>query len=219
MIGAVAASLTDWLQATAGTGAAIAATVLAVFAYVQMKHREKEASQRARELAARDRAVRDQLHALANITEATRDAARAQVQPVIFTHAHGAPIRGPNEDHDLAEDEVAFEYYLSNEGTGPALNIKHGVEVAGVDYPFAGGMEFRAARPGEFLPGLDPGATQPIPSRFIRVVLRVEALSVGWERIARTYWARFENVFGDQFETRNPSDPAQSAAFMRTTEL
>ena len=32
---------------------------------------------------------------------------------------------------------------------------------------------------------------------------------------SRIYWARFDNVFGERFETRNPSDPIVSAEFKR----
>ena len=34
-------------------------------------------------------------------------------------------------------------------------------------------------------------------------------------RAPRRYWARFENVFGESFETHNPLDPWQSATFKR----
>ena len=27
------------------------------------------------------------------------------------------------------------------------------------------------------------------------------------------YWARFDNVFGERFETRNPTDPTMAAEF------
>jgi hypothetical protein len=183
----------------------------------ERRHRDAEAARRAEEQADRDRAVRDQLVALSRITDATRDAARAQLQPIVFAHAHGAARRGPNDELDLSEGRVAFPYYLSNEGTGPALNIKHGVEVGGIDYPFGGGMEFRTARAGEFLPPLDEGTTQPVPSRSLTVDVADHELPEGWRTLTHSYWARYENVFGEKFETRNPNDPRQSAVFRRIT--
>lgn len=157
----------------------------------ERRHRDQEDARRVREQAERDRAVRDQIAALASITDATRDAARAQLQPIVFAHQHGAAVHGPNDDLDLGEGEVAFLYYLSNEGTGPALNIRHGVEIGGTDYPFGGGMEYRTARPGEFLPPLDEGATQPVPSRFLSVVVPEHQLPERWRSLTRTYWASF----------------------------
>ncbi len=245
---AAAPNLTDWLQAIGGIGGVATAIVLALLAYFQMRasreqaeatskqvqlmaaeaeserhHREAEDARREAEQSARDRAVRDQIAAVAGIAsatrEASRDAARAQLQPIVFAHAHGAAVQGPNDELDIGEGEIAFLYYLSNEGTGPALNIKHGVECGGIDYAFGGGMEFRTARAGEFLPPLDTDTTQPVPSRFLPVIVAESALPVRWQTMIRTYWARYENVFGEEFETRNPNDPRQSAAFMRLTSL
>lgn len=62
--------------------------------------------------------MREQIAGLSSITEATRDAARGQLQPIVFGHQWGGAIRGPNEQHELGDGEVAFPYYLSNEGTG-----------------------------------------------------------------------------------------------------
>jgi hypothetical protein len=241
-------ALTDWLQAIGGFGAAIAAVVLALLAYKQMRagrdqadaaqrqvgqmakdaeserqYRESEDRRRDAEQERRDQVIRDQIAAVAGIApatrEASRDAARAQLQPIVFAHAHGPAVQGPNDELDLGEDDVAFLYYLSNEGIGPALNIAHGVECGGVDHAFGGGMEFRTARAGEFLPPLGESATQPVPSQFLRVVVAETELPATWRTLVRTYWVRFENVFGEQFETRNPNDPRQSAAFMRMTPL
>jgi hypothetical protein len=66
----------------------------------------------------------------------------------VFANAHGAAIRGPNDDNDIGEREIAFGYGLTNEGTGVALNVRHGVEIGGIEHAFGDGMEFRAVRPG-----------------------------------------------------------------------
>lgn len=185
----------------------------------EREHRDAEDSRREEEQATRDQAVRDQLDALASITEATRDAARAQLQPIVFAHATtGAWVSGPDDQLDLSEGDIAFPYYLSNEGTGLAMNIRHGVEVGGVSYEFGEGMEIRALRPGESAPPVDYG-TKVLVVRPFTVVRQEQTLPSAWRELARTYWAKFENVFGEQFETRNPNDPRQSAAFMRLREL
>ncbi|MDQ6804053.1 MAG: hypothetical protein M3065_03590 [Actinomycetota bacterium] len=44
----------------------------------------------------------------------------------------------------LAEGEVGFTYRLTNERGGIALYIRHGVELAGSEFAFGGGMETRA---------------------------------------------------------------------------
>jgi hypothetical protein len=244
VIGAGGPALTDWLQAAGGIGGAITAVVLAVLAYKQMRasrkqagaaaeqvslmrsegdeerrHRAAESARRFEEQEVRDQAVRDQLAALSDITDATRDAARAQLQPIVFAHAYGAAVRGPDDTLDLGDGDVGFPYYIANEGTGPALDVKHGVEVEGIDHPFGGGMGYRTLRPEESAPPLDQTTGKLVVIRPLMVVLREEDLLPGWPTAVGTYWARFENVFGEQFETRNPTDPLQSAAFMRTTEL
>ncbi len=37
----------------------------------------------------------------------------------------------------------------------------------------------------------------------------------GWEGRGRNYWASFENVFGERFETRNPTSPNVPAVFRK----
>jgi hypothetical protein len=237
------ATVTDTIQAVGGLGSFVVACGLAWYASQQTRavrdqadaaakqvglraeeaeteraRRLEEDRRRVQEQSARDQAVQQQLDALERITDATRDAARAQLQPLVLSHAHGAFARGPREP-DLGEGQISFDYYVSNEGTGPALNIEHGVEVAGHDFAFGDGMQFRTAGAGEFLPPLDADAAQPIPSRFLRVVVNEGELPVGWNTLPRTYWARFENVFGERFETRNPSNPQQPFVFARIDEL
>jgi hypothetical protein len=58
-----------------------------------------------------------------------------------------------------------------------------------------------------------------VTAQAFTVVFPMAELPAQWASGSRTYWARFESVFGDQFETRNPHDPHQSAAFMRVEEL
>jgi hypothetical protein len=238
----------DWLAAGGSVAAAVAAIVLSYLAFRQMRAsreqananrqqvdlmvleaererraREADEAQRTMDQASRDDAVRAQLAAVAGIAratrEASRDAARAQLQPIVFAHAQGAWVRGPNDDLDLAEGMVTFQYHLANEGSGIALNIRSGVGIGDVDYEFGDGLQVRVLRPGETIPPIEPGTGKLLHLRTFHVAKEEHSLPVGWQTIPRTYWARFENVFGEEFETRNPSDPRQSAAFMRVTEL
>jgi hypothetical protein len=146
-----------------------------------------------------------------------REVASRQLQPLVYCHgrrtrfgpaaddAHGNPGLG---------DEVEFTYYLSNEGLGPALNVEHGVELEGELHLFGydGGFQFRTARAGEFLPPLEPNATHPVPERSIAVYVPNSVYWRGRERDRDKgpqplYFCRFEGLFGERWETRNPSDP------------
>jgi hypothetical protein len=141
--------------------------------------------------------VREQIAASVEQNNAVREAARAQVQPIVFANAFGAAIRGVRAEFDAGEGDVTFPYHLSNEGTGVALNVRHGVEIDGADYAFGAGMEFRAVRPGESLPPLGEGANRQL-SQNLSVVVPEHSLPANWSTLSRTYWARFENVFGDR---------------------
>lgn len=236
--------LTDWLAAGASIAAAAAAVVLLVLAFRQMKAAREQAAatndqvqllreeavrsvarQRTQDLDRqteqnrRDDAVREQLAALRAITEATLASTRAQLQPLVFAHALKGMVRGPDERLNIDSGYVAFEYRLSNEGTGIALNVRHGVELDGVDHEHGDGMEVRVLRAGENDPPIEAATGRLVLMQGFIVVLPAARAEESAGLDARTYWARFENVFGERFETRNPIDPRQSASFMRITQL
>jgi hypothetical protein len=170
-------------------------------------------------------AIRDQITAATAQSEATQRAARAQLQPIVFARISGGARRssttgtdvvdGPRTmiGADLADGEIGFPYTLANEGTGIALDVHHGVEIAGADYAFGGGMPLHVLHAGEKVP---PPTAHDRPKVVVPfyVVVNEADLPTGWRTLVRTYWARFENVFGEQFETRVPSNPQQSASFM-----
>ncbi len=158
-------------------------------------------------------AMREDIQASIEQGRAVKEAARAQLQPIVFAHVYGGAVRGPNDD-DLGPGEVGFRYRLINEGTGVALNIRHGVELCGIERQHGDGMEVRSMRPAEEL----PPAGSATALAFM-VVFREDELPEGWRTEARAYVAHFENVFGEAFKTANPHDPHQSAAFMRIEEL
>ena len=216
------------ILALSGTGLAavvggVGTFVLAIVAVLQMAESRRQTrameSQAAtgRDAAARElAAMREYITASVEQGNAVREAARAQVQPIVFAEILGGTIDGPNEGDDIAEGERGFPYRLSNEGTGVALNITHGVEIEGIEKAFGDGMHLVSLGPGITIPpdeGLDP-----THRRFV-APFREDELPENWGIASRTYWVRFENVFSEQFETRVPYNPQQSSAFMRTTEL
>lgn len=159
-------------------------------------------------------AMREDVQASIEQGRAVREAARAQNQPIVFAYTYGGAVKGPDEGADIGPGEIGFRYQLINEGTGVALNIRHGVELCGIVREHGDGMEVRSMRPTEKLPG---GATADAIA--FTVVFREDELPSSWWREARAYWVCFENVFGETFKTANPSDPNQSAAFMRFEEM
>lgn len=222
-----APDLTDWVGAGGSFLAAVAAIVLLYLAYRQMKATgvqalatteqvaliRREAEDGRSRQADKDQVVRQQIAAVAGIATETRRAARAQLQPIVFAHALASHALGPDDNLDISEGQIAFPYYLANEGTGIALNIRHGVEIDGIEYPFGEGLLMRVLRPGEEVPLRDPITAKLVQLRPFATVMNKSELPPGWPNVARVYWTRFENVFGERFETRNPLDPRVSASF------
>jgi hypothetical protein len=132
-------TFTDWLTAVGGVSAAVAAIVLAVLAYRQIVETRKQSS------AALEQA------------QISKDAAARQVFPLVYAHAWKGPQR--------REGEIAFRYYLTNEGLEPALNVEHGVILGSRTHVFGqeGAFMFRTIQPGECLPPRPVGSTDPIP--------------------------------------------------------
>lgn len=179
-------------------------------AAVEQRRRRDERRERNAEIAQERQLLHDQNAALIEQAQATRDAARAQLQPVMFAHALGAPRRGPNDDLDIDAELAAASYSIANEGTGLALDIEHGVSFDDDEFAFGGGMRLRAARPGESLPP-EPNRQRPFAATFPLSVLD----QANRNRLAAVYWCRFSNVFGDRFETRNSLDPREPPVFTR----
>jgi hypothetical protein len=157
-------------------------------------------------------AMREDVQASIEQGRAVRAAAQAQNQPIVFAHVFGSAIKGSKDG--VGPGQVGFRYRLVNDGTGVALNIRHGVELCGIVREFGDGMEVRSMRPAEKLP---PGGRTTSP--FFTVMFPEDELPPNWHNEARAYWVSFENVFSETFKTANPHDPHQSAAFIRVEEL
>jgi hypothetical protein len=111
--------------------------------------------------------------------------------------SEGAP--SPGDGDNAAPEEMAVAYYLSNEGTGPAFNVEHGIEVGGKPYAWENRL-WRTMRPGEFIPQLDPNAGQSVPPTALTIGVK----KADWNANV-VYWTRFENLLGERFEVRKLS--------------
>lgn len=87
------------------------------------------------------------------------------------------------------------------------------VEIDRRRIPFEGGMRFRALRPDEAYPAFDYLDPQGHWIHFRPWVVVADARELPREWSSRVCWGRFDNVFGERFETLNPSDPTQPAEF------
>jgi hypothetical protein len=140
-------------------------------------------------------------------TKELREAAERQWQPRVFAHGWGLefkitiPVDNPGEG--------VAGYYLSNEGTGPAFNVEHGVEVAGRRYTPGAGLLERMVRAGQEIPPMLDAVGLPVSLTPIQV-------AIGQEKPESiVYWTRFENLLGERFEVLNFSDPTRPAEFHR----
>lgn len=143
------------------------------------------------------------------IARETREAAERQWQPRVFVHAWGDPVHGDGDN--AAPDEIAVPYRLKNEGTGPAFNVEHGVEVAGELHTW-GDRQYRSIAAGEELPPMLDTIGQPVSLTPLAVGVKLAEWNDGEGLV---YWSRFENLLGERFEVRNYPDPTRPAEFRR----
>jgi len=219
------ARLTDWLTAIGGVGAFVATTALAVVALKQISFaREQMTKLDDQVIAARDQvdamretsaaelsAVREQIEASVEQNRAVREAARAQLQPIVMAHATQI-VDGPNNEYSIREDQIAVAYFLANEGSGIALNIRHGIKIDGERFEYGDGLQTRVLVSGESQPLRDESGQ--LIWRVPMFVVRPREALWGGERDV-SYWASFQNVFGERFETVNPSRPDVPFLFRR----
>lgn len=190
--------------------ATAAATIgLAVLAYFQIRASQAQARAAKAQIDSALAIAKEQASAALAVAGETRGAAERQWQPRVFAHALHGPVRG--DGTDAAPDEMAVRYYLSNEGTGPAFNVEHGVELAGKLHTWDD-RQWRTMRASEFIPQLDPQGGQPVPPSSIVVGVKLAE----WNDDV-VYWTRFENLLGERFEVRNYPDPTRPAETRRAS--
>jgi hypothetical protein len=185
-----------------------AATVgLALLAYCQIRAGQAQVRENKAQSDAALAIAREQAAAALTVAQETREAAERQWQPRVFAHAWHGPVRGDGDN--AAPDEMAVRYYLSNEGTGPAFNVEHGIEVAGAPYTWED-RQWRTMRAGEAIPPIPDPIRQPVPDSPLVIGVKLTE----WNEDI-IYWTRFENLLGERFEVRNPPDATRPAEFRR----
>ena len=199
------AAFTDWLTGVSGALVFLATVGLGIVAVVQMVRLSRQARDDSQHL-------QDQIAASVAMGTAIKEAARAEVQPMVF--AHPVLIVSGSGTHpearNLSTTEVGFTYRVINEGTGLATNVRHGVQVGDISGEFGGGMPYRALRGAEQQP---PDDVPPLMVPF-----QLGALPTDWRVRHHKYWAEFSNVFGDRFRTVIDGDPTKDAEFIRLPE-
>lgn len=96
--------------------------------------------------------------------------------------------------------------------------MEHGIELARQLFPFGSGVgfRFRTIRAGEILPPLGHDPRQPAPAEHVSVIVGPPS---GGELPQPVYWCRFKSLTGEEFETRNFTDPGRPAEFRPLEEV
>jgi hypothetical protein len=117
---------------------------------------------------------------------------RNRTQPIVVAYERDDPTREGGD--------VVFAASLANEGAGPAFNIRFGVTLDGVEGRYTP-KPAGAHSAGDVPRALGPGRTLPDGDDSYRLVLSDIGVVAALEN--RVYWCRYENAFGDSWETRN----------------
>jgi hypothetical protein len=127
---------------------------------------------------------------------------RKRTQPIVIAHGWHEPRPAGNTDY------FGVGVYLTNEGDGPAFNVRFGVSFEGVLYPYMHEAEDPSAGSVQRVLRASERRPQEDDSWGVFVDASVLANS-GGDRVAGcVYWARFENAQGMTWESRNPADRA-----------
>lgn len=106
-----------------------------------------------------------------------------------------------------------YAVFLTNEGVGTAFNVRLGVRIDKTEYAVGGGRGHRYV--------VAPGSRVPEdPAQHLDVEVDVAAFGLagdGRDVDSRAiFWARYENAFGEVYETGNPSDPVADFSIRRS---
>src|SRR5215213_3078075 len=119
---------------------------------------------------------------------------RNRTQPIVVAYERGDPAP---EGRDLV-----FAVSLANEGAGPAFNVRFGILLDGAEHAYRP-LPAGAQGAGDVPRALGPGRTLPEGADRYRLVVPDVAAALH----TRVYWCRYENAFGDSWETRNAWQP------------
>ena len=126
---------------------------------------------------------------------------RKRTQPIIVAHEqHGRRFADK-------PDYFAVGGYITNESSGHAFNVRFGVELEGVRYP----QKLQAQDPdaGNIQRVIRPDERRPTAGSWPILIPQLSLFGSGTESDpdpGRVYWARYENVRKQTWETRNPWD-------------
>jgi hypothetical protein len=171
---------------------AAATVALALLAYVQI------------------RAGGEQTAAALEMAHQTREAAERQWQPRVFAHPWFWAIPGERDQIPagaVVDGTLRAAYYVVNQGSGPAFNIEHGIEIAGSRQTV--GVILNMAT-GQEIP---PVFNLEVPTGVAPLVVQVPEPEFNGEALA--YWAQFENLLGERFEVVSYHDANRQAEFRR----
>jgi hypothetical protein len=134
---------------------------------------------------------------------------RRRVQPIVIAHE--------TESRRFREGRSgwSFKAYLQNSGQGSAFNLRFGVEVEGVRWPYR--MQDEDPPSGNRQRVVEPLARLPDDGDFEIGVSTVELIGTIHKHrsnrepgrdidAGRIYWCRYENAVGQTWETQNPGD-------------
>lgn len=136
---------------------------------------------------------------------------RKRSQPVVIAHEGHAPT------FDGAAQHWHAGIRLTNDGGGSAFNIRYGIELRGVRFPYRADLEDEpenGTRLNVLAAGRDtPGVRWQISSGDFWDVAAMR--TDGRLHTSRVYWCRYENASGDTWETRNPVDRSRALTIRR----
>jgi hypothetical protein len=133
---------------------------------------------------------------------------RKRTQPIVIAHQHG------QRRFVERSRRQAVDVYMSNEGAGPAFNVRFGVEFHGVRIPYKhdqgddpAGTVYRFVRAQQRLPD---HASWPLEFEQLFLLSEIET-----PENECLFWARYENAQGKAWETRNPADRSSNLVIKR----
>lgn len=124
---------------------------------------------------------------------------RKRTQPIVIAHeAHGRQF---SSDAGF----WAVGAYATNEGGGPAFNVRFGVEFRGVRYPYK--LRTEDPNTGNIQRVIRQDEQRPSGGHWSILIDSTSMWSgEGDPDPGRLYWARYENAQGHAWETRNAAD-------------
>jgi hypothetical protein len=149
---------------------------------------------------------------------------RRRTQPVVICNERAS--------RTFSRDSVKWvtAVYLTNEGGGPAFNVRLGLRMRALHFPWrchrfpwrAERLEGRPSRARVIRADERFAKADPLSIYIDSVDLAVLAVAgmrrprrAGTIDDGRVYWCRYENAYGQTWETRNPHDPTADLRIRR----